>query len=170
METSNQMKKCLKAGIVTTEMLSSAIFSFNKRAKNMRDNEREYRYHPDYRQEYHDKKVEYYRCKKELLSYVQPCEIHIVKRTQQKRYLKGWVSVIVTEKYLFYIVGDKSFHSPLPLGDKYNHLPVLHLEDLQTVGEDPIDLMSVQMARKIMKGLRDGSLRYVGGETIPMAA
>lgn len=170
MKSSYQTKKCLMEGIVTTEMLSSAIFSFNKRAKNMRDNEREYSHHPEYRQEYHDKKVEYYSCKKELLSYVQPCEIHTVKRTQLKRYLKGWVSVVVTEKYLFYIVGDKSFHSPLPLGDKYNHLPVVHLEDLQTFGEDPNDLMSVQMARKILKGLRDGTLQYVGDEMTQMAA
>jgi hypothetical protein len=170
MQTSNAMKKCLKAGIVTTEMLSLAIFSFNKRAKNMRDKEQEYRYHPDYRQEYHEKKVEYYSCKKELLGYFQPCEIHTVKRIQMKRYLKGWVNVMVTEKYLFYIVGDKSFHSPLPLGDKYNHLPVVHLEELQTFGKDPSDLLSVQMARKILKGLRDGTLRYVGDEMTQMAA
>ena len=80
MQTSKQIKKCLKEGIVTTEMLSSAIYSFNKRAKNMRDNEREYRHHPEYRQEYHEKKKEYYKCKDELLSYVQPCEIHTVVR------------------------------------------------------------------------------------------
>ena len=43
MKTSNQITKHLKEGKVTQEMLGMATFSYNKRAKNMRDNEREWR-------------------------------------------------------------------------------------------------------------------------------
>lgn len=173
MRTSKEHQKCLKEGIVTTEMLSLAIFSCNKRAKNMRDQEREYRYHPVYRKKYHDSKEEYYGYKEELLNQVQPCEIHIVERVRWEIDFYGEeVRRVITEKYLFYIVGDKSFHSPLPKDNEkeYKHLPIVHLDDLQTFGEDPKDLPSVQMAKKILNGLRDGSLRYVGNDPIPMAA
>ena len=172
MQTSKQIKKCLKEGIVTTEMLSLAIYSFNKRAKNMRDNEREYRHHPEYRQEYYEKKKEYYKCKDELLSYVQPCEIHTVVREHWERDNFGWDKTFFIEEYLFYIVGDKSFHSPLPLpiGEKYKHLPVVKLDELETFGKEPNDLMSVQTARKILEGLRSGALRYVGNEITSLAA
>ena len=43
METPTIFKKNLKNGIVTDEMLGAAIFSVNKRAKNARDKEQEYR-------------------------------------------------------------------------------------------------------------------------------
>lgn len=168
MHTSNEMKKCLKAGIVTTEMLSSAIFSCNKRAKNYRDKERQYRYFPIARQKYRETKEEYYECKDDLLRYVQPCAIHTVKRVRRKQ---GKMDTEITEKYLFYIIGDRSFHSPLLIiSEKYKHLPIVQLDELETFGKEPSDLMSMQMVRKILLGLKDGSLRYVGSETTLMAA
>ena len=72
-------KKNLKNGIVTDEMLGAAIFSVNKRAKNARDKEREYRdfyrrnryYSDDYGNEdrARERKEHYYSIKDELLQF-----------------------------------------------------------------------------------------------------
>ena len=43
METPKEYSKNLKNNILTTEMLIDCLFSVNKRAKNCRDKEREYR-------------------------------------------------------------------------------------------------------------------------------
>lgn len=43
MKLSKEFQKNLKNGIVTKEMLSEAIYTYNKRAKNMRDKARVYR-------------------------------------------------------------------------------------------------------------------------------
>ena len=69
----------LKKGIVTDEMLAVAIYSVNKRAKNARDKEREYRnyyrshrYHSDNygnEERARDRKQYYYSLKDELLGF-----------------------------------------------------------------------------------------------------
>lgn len=81
MRTPKEFEKNLKDGIVTKEMLGMVIYSYNKRAKNYRDKEREYR---EYRydkfnneEKYRDKKDELYRCKEKLLSFVEPFMLHL---------------------------------------------------------------------------------------------
>ncbi len=79
METPSIYKKNLKNSIVTDEMLAAAIFSVNKRAKNARDKEREYRdfyrrnryYSDDFGNEdrARERKEYYYSLKDELLQF-----------------------------------------------------------------------------------------------------
>lgn len=210
METSKEIKKCLKEGVVSKEMLGMALYSYNKRAKNMRDKEREYRdyarsnyfYHDKYDNEgkTREKKEEYYRKKEELLKYLQPCAIHHIIRYKNVKiydYEDGYddideevvlyensyydreiddrvyfkvVSEEFVEKYLFFELGDYSFHTPLVGDESQYNLPVEELEDFETFGKDIEDLMSVQMCDKIRLGLRDGSLSYVGEEMVAVAA
>ena len=75
------------------------------------------------------------------------------------------------EKYLFYDMGDYSFHTPL-IGDESNYnLPIVELDDLTTYGREIDELMSVQMCDKIRLGLRDGTLKYVdNNECVTVAA
>ena len=90
MKITKEVCKNLKEGIVSKEMLCMALYSYNKRAKNMRDKEREYhdysRKHYFYYDKYDNegkaraKKEEYYRKKEELLKYLQPCAIHHIIR------------------------------------------------------------------------------------------
>lgn len=90
MKTPNNYKMALNKGIVTCEIISDVIYSFNKRAKNMRDKEREYREKEktqwlgsnfyDNEGKYREKKEGYYDKKKALLQFLNPECIHVVKR------------------------------------------------------------------------------------------
>lgn len=80
MKAPKEFNNNLKKGILTKEMLEACLLSVNKRAKNWRDREREYR---QYREDYYDncekarEKKEYYYWKKEiLLSILKPTCIH----------------------------------------------------------------------------------------------
>lgn len=75
----------LKKRIITVDMLSDCIYSVNKRAKNCRDKEKEYRnrrydtYLNEWR--YREKKEKYYKMKDELLSLLAPTCIHETEET-----------------------------------------------------------------------------------------
>lgn len=90
MRTSREYTKNIRKGIVTEKMFAEAIFSYNKRAKNMRDQERKYRrqryltFH-DYEGQYENKKEEYYGKKEELLKYIDPVCIHTVTRERREK-------------------------------------------------------------------------------------
>lgn len=92
METPKEYSKNLKNKILTTDMLVDCLFSVNKRAKNCRDKEREYRdknrnhYYTDKyntEEKYRKKKEEYYSQKEKILSLFTPDCIH--EETQTKR-------------------------------------------------------------------------------------
>jgi hypothetical protein len=99
MITSSEIQNNLKKGLVTTEMLCMVLFSYNKRAKNMRDKEREYRENERLRRIYNhyyydkydnegkarEKKEEYYKKKEELLKYLSPSAIHHVIRERHRK-------------------------------------------------------------------------------------
>ena len=80
MRTPTEFIKNLKNGIVTKEMMSMVLYSFNKRAKNYRDKEHEYRKnrYDNYGNEekFRDKKEEMYNAKEKLLTYLEPKCIH----------------------------------------------------------------------------------------------
>lgn len=181
MKSSTEIKKHLEKGEVTNEMLGMAAFSYNKRAKNMRDQEREWRDY--YRQnryykdkygtvdKYKEKKEEYYGKKEECLSFVEPNALHIVER---ERTMREWDeerecyeavdSVSFYEYYLLYTIGTFRFHHPITeeeFNEMKNTLPVEDIGDLETEGEDIGELMSVQTADKIRNGLQSGAYRLV---------
>lgn len=92
METPKEYTKNLKNNILTTEMLIDCLFSVNKRAKNCRDKEREYRdkfrgcrYGDKYgtEEKYREKKEEYYSQKEKILNLFTPDCIH--SEVQQRR-------------------------------------------------------------------------------------
>lgn len=79
MRTPQEWAKNLENGTITEEMLDAALYSVNKRAKNCRDQKREYshrydKYHNAER--YEEKESEYYSQKEKLLSALQPMCIH----------------------------------------------------------------------------------------------
>lgn len=61
--------------------------------------------------------------------------------------------------YLFYICGEKSFHTPITDVEKYD-LPIIDIDVLETEGEDCHDLLSVPFVDKILTALDDGSACY----------
>lgn len=80
MRTPKDYTDNIKRGIITKEMLSDCLYSVNKRAKNCRDREREYRgYRHDYygnEQKYRQQKEAYYEQKDKMLSLLTPNCIH----------------------------------------------------------------------------------------------
>lgn len=78
MKTPKEFTTNLKRGIITKKMLELALFSVNKRAKNMRDKERDYRGYSrfNYYDKYHNKKLEYYAQKDIMLSLLDVICIH----------------------------------------------------------------------------------------------
>lgn len=80
MRTSKEYEKNIKSGIITQSMLRDCLYSVNKRAKNCRDKEREYKRCRYYKygsiERYHEKKEQYYVQKEILLSVLKPICIH----------------------------------------------------------------------------------------------
>lgn len=95
MKTPKEYSDNLKQKIITKDMLVDCLFSVNKRAKNCRDKEQEYRefyrYMPYVRDKYHsvasyrEKKNEYYEQKDKLLTLIQPTCIHLEETSRKRR-------------------------------------------------------------------------------------
>lgn len=89
MKTPKEYVDNCKNGIITYTMLGDCLFSVNKRAKNYRDKERQYRrdffdyYHNEERNR--EKKEELYSFKETMLSIVQPTCIHQETRMRRTR-------------------------------------------------------------------------------------
>ena len=98
MKTNKDYKENLKNGIITKEMLIKCLYSSNKRAKNYRDKEREYRDKARYNYYWYDKynnidkceskKEEYYKQKEDMLSILKPTCIHKEFKYYEKRRIK----------------------------------------------------------------------------------
>jgi hypothetical protein len=142
METPQKYKENIEKGIITQEILAACLYSVNKRAKNCRDKEREYR--SRYRHSRYDtaetyrwKKEEYYRQKEIFLSLLEPDCIHVEKQQRRLTIYEGderfatfdqlyevvyrsnvgrkyyTVSIPFDKYYLFYDLGAYSFHTPI---------------------------------------------------------
>lgn len=87
MRTSKEYMKNLNNKIITKEMLGDCLYSVNKRAKNARDKEREYRYDYKYYNDvkYRAQKESYYNMKDKLLKLVTPTCIHEEKQLRKIR-------------------------------------------------------------------------------------
>lgn len=152
MKTTKEFRKNLKDRILTEEMLGSAIYSVNKRAKNMRDQQEYYRIKrlndPDWYDKFHNekkykrKKQEYYRKKEKLLSVLVPACIHVDDNNNY---------------FLYYQCGEFSFHKPIQKSQcsKYN-LEIIQIKDFYTFGKDIHELLSVQFVDKILRLIDEG--------------
>lgn len=193
MRTPKEYTDNLKKKIITTDMLAASLFSINKRAKNCRDKEREYRnrgksnryYCDTYNNEekYREQKEYYYRQKERLLALLSPTCIHREVFTKCERYydyepdfwelfethdvvregeyydneIKDYVKFIDIKVedyryYLFYALGDYSFHTPI--GDdmlkSYPELEVRDINELVTCGKNTTELVSMQFVKKML--------------------
>lgn len=198
----------LKNNVVTQEMLGQVIYSYNKRAKNYRDKEREYRgiIYDKYSNEEKNRKMkkEMYVQKEFLLSLVKPVCIHAEK--QHKRYIcktedeydenitkfiesgtyfdrdiseyveytKIEVNTDIKCYYLFYDLGEYTFHKPLIKDNldggfievvdieklkKQHNVDIIEIDNLITEGKEISDLLSVQFCTKVVEELKDGTAK-----------
>lgn len=113
MKTPNHFKKNLENGIVSTEMLSLALRSVNKRAKNYRDNEGKYRKsaRDPYGNEEKNRelKVSMYKKKDKMLGLLNPIAIH--KKTIKKDVIQKYDDNYDYEEYEKYINTNKVLKS-----------------------------------------------------------
>ena len=65
--------------------------------------------------------------------------------------------------YLFYEIGNKSFHTPIKEEDikKYNELFVKDINQLNTYGHDISDLVSMQFVKKVIDLINTGVYQLV---------
>ena len=147
--------KEIKNGIITEEVLSAALYSVNKRAKNYRDNKRKYR-SVWYWNETLRKSIEnceeqmekYYHMKDVMLSVLLPIKVH------ENEY---------GEWFLVYKTAYGCYHKPINEADIPNvrfkvrgngnsngeFTPTVQKVRLNTTGADIHDLVSAQFATKV---------------------
>lgn len=158
MKTSKEFKRNVENRIITSDMLGACIYSVNKRAKNYRDKEWEYREYYRTHRFYHDDfnnvdkcrslKLQYYNKKEVLLSLLQPTCIHHEKNG-------GY--------FLMYVCGSYSFHLPIKAEEltHYNDLTIKEIDRLHTCGEDISDLISMQFVEKVLLLIKSGNYVYL---------
>ena len=160
MRTPKQYIDNLENGIVTEQMLCDVLFSYNKRAKNWRDKKRQYK-HSYATNSYTwfnnalENEQKYYQYKTEVLQFIEPTCIH-------EEYIENDFEMII-QYYLFYVVGDHSFHHPIEKEDvaKYSELEVVRIEQLMTKGTSGTRLLSSQFADKVREKLLAGEAKIV---------
>lgn len=88
METPKEYKKAVENNVITPRIVSDVIYTLNKRAKNMRDQEMRYRNHNRYFgfsdrygtvEKYREKKEQFYEKKEKLLKMFAPTCIHVTE-------------------------------------------------------------------------------------------
>ena len=160
MRTPKEYIENLDKGIVTEQMLCDVLFSYNKRAKNWRDKKRQYK-HSYATNSYTwfnnalENEQKYYNYKSEILSLLTPNCIH-------EEYLENDYEMII-QYYLFYVVGDHSFHSPIKKEEVINYpgLEIVRIEQLITKGASGNRLLSCQFADKVREMLLAGEAKIV---------
>lgn len=150
----------LDKGIVTEKMLCDVLYSYNKRAKNWRDKKRQYK-HSYATNSYIwfnnalENEQKYYGYKTEILNLLTPECIH-------EEILENDYETII-QYYLFYVVGDHSFHHPIlkeEIAD-WPNLKVVRIEQLITHGASGDRLLSCQFADKVREALMEGKAKIV---------
>jgi len=150
----------IENGIVTEQMLCDVLYSYNKRAKNWRDKKRQYK-HSYSANSYAwfnnalENEQKYYGYKSELLELLKPECIH-------EEILENDYETLI-QYYLFYIVGDHSFHHPIQKEDleKWHDLKVERVEQLITHGTSADRLLSSQFSDRVREALLSGEAKIV---------
>lgn len=150
----------LNKGIVTEQMLCDVLYSYNKRAKNWRDKKRQYKksYSNNsyvWFNEALENEQKYYGYKIEILNLLKPECIH-------EEILENDYETIV-QYYLFYVVGDHSFHHPIQKEEilKYPNLEIVKIEQLITHGSTSNRLLSTQFADSVREALINGTAKII---------
>lgn len=200
METSKEYANNIKNKIITDAMLQDCLYSVNKRAKNCRDKERQYRStrYEKYGsiERYHEKKEQYYKQKEILLTVLQPKCIHkeFLGYERERIYdyedeyytysgefiwencywddelgYEVWFGDIelkdspIFHYYLFYELGNRSFHTPIEEWDvkKYPELQTVEIKKIVTYGDKIQGLVSPQFVRKVISLIESKEYKYV---------
>ena len=197
MKTPKEYVINLKNGIITEQMLSDCLYSVNKRAKNYRDASRYSQYetprhemHKFY--QYKEALLKYIdpicihqqpigRSRMRIYDYEQEYGSHPQKdrvwsnmyyNYEDDRFVEFYDIEVGEERYLYFLyyeIGDRSFHTPISNPDEYN-LPIVKIgRDFQTYGAEVADLISPQFVVKVIHCLqqRDCTLT-VGDRIIPI--
>jgi len=152
MITPKTYKNEIEKGIISPNLLGEAIYSINKRAKNHRDRARRTR-KPEWKASAHRKKDEFYAMKDNILKFAKPDCIHKVTR------YNSYTGVSFDEYFLFYVLGNFSFHSPISNEEAVkSSLELIELDGLETEGKEPKELLSVPFVRKIILALGNGAI------------
>ena len=158
MRTPKSYIENLEKGIVTEQMLCDVLFSYNKRAKNWRDKKRQYKhsYSPNSYAWFNAalaNEQKYYAYKSEILHMLKPDCIH------EEVYESDLDSIY--NYYLFFVVGDHSFHEPIDKEemDNYPNLKVVRIENLVTKGASSVKLLSTAFADKVREALINNEAR-----------
>lgn len=160
MRTPKKYIENLEHGIVTEQMLCDVLYSYNKRAKNWRDKKRQYK-HSYATNSYiwfnnaMENEQKYYGYKTEILNLLKPECIH-------EEVLENDYETLI-QYYLFYVVGDHSFHCQIQKEeiDNYPDLDVVRIEQLITHGASVDRLLSSQFADKVREALINGEAQIV---------
>lgn len=163
MKTPKEFTALIDRGILTTEIIASVLYSFNKRAKNlkMRDHGRYKRAkksrnlallcgeEPEKKSEHEKRIIEYYR-KKDfiLLTLFKPFKIHVID----------------DEEFLFYRVYHSEFHFPVYMYEMYGKelphgLQKVVITDFGVTGESPLKLLSVTFCDRVVSMIK--SCRFI---------
>ena len=174
MKTQKNMSNSIKNNIITGDILGKCIYSCNKRAKNCRDQAREYRrsHAYQYAATYTQEKERYYRLKDQLLSIVEPICIH--KETFIGEFFEReegfWYEANVINYYYVYKVGGYTFHSPIRSDQLENGalteeakkgLPVIEIPQLVTTGCSTDEIISMQFVYKVLSLIESGNFTYI---------
>lgn len=150
----------LENGIVTEQMLCDVLYSYNKRAKNWRDKKRQYKesYSTNSYIWFNDaleNEQKYYGYKSEILGLLEPDCIH-------EEVLENDYETII-QYYLFYVVGDHSFHHPIQKEDiaKWPNIPIVRIEQVITHGASANRLLSSQFADNVREALLEGKAKII---------
>jgi hypothetical protein len=71
----------------------------------------------------------------------------------------------VDRYYLFYDLGIHSFHTPIDDESKlenYSDLEKIHIDSLNTYGEDILELVSTQFVKKVLELIESKDFQYIG--------
>ena len=160
MRTPKKYIENLEHGIVTEQMLCDVLYSYNKRAKNWRDKKRQYK-HSYSINSYSwfnnalENEQKYYGYKTDILNLLEPECIH-------EELLENEYETII-QYYLFYVIGDHSFHHPIKKEEicNYPNLKVVRIEQLITHGTTGDKLLSSQFADRVREALINGEAKIV---------
>ena len=159
MRINKDWKKNLESNMVTEKMLSEVIYSYNARGISLKKLAEKWRYiDPDTGYQFEEDSKYYFSLKNKLLRFATPCKIHAI----EYRWRSHSHPDIATDYwyYLFYKLGNFTFHRYTPKPSDYN-LPIVSIDSLESF-ENPREYpLSEKTCDKIYEGLCEGTLKYV---------
>ena len=192
MRTPKEYVTNLQNGIITEQMLADCLYSVNKRAKNYRDAAR-YSQYDTVRQEmnkfyqYKEALLEYIdpicihqqpigRFRMRIYDYEEEYGSHPTRdrvweneyyNYEDDRFVEFYDIEVGDERYLYFLyyeVGNRSFHTPISNPEQYG-LPIVKINsDFQTYGADVADLISPQFVVKVIHCLQQRHCTIIIGD------